>query len=108
MINLTFSITNPFWNSDYFASVYEKHGKISEHKCWEIQGMRDDSILAVDFRITSREDHAGITLELGLVGHRIAFQIYDNRHWNYDEQRWYNYGEELDACGVEDNEDEKT
>jgi hypothetical protein len=33
---------------------------------------------------TVRQSHAGLNLELALLGYSVAFQIYDNRHWDYD------------------------
>jgi hypothetical protein len=36
-------------------------------------------------------DHAGICLEISMLGLTIAFRIYDNRHWDYENDRWENY-----------------
>lgn len=39
-------------------------------------------------------DHAGIGFDLDLGFIAIEVEIYDGRHWNYDENRWYLPGED--------------
>ncbi len=90
MINLRFSVENPWW--DRFENIYAAHGAtLFKHKFWEVQVMKSDDIIAVDLRITTRQDHAGIDLWLGLLGYAINLQIYDHRHWNHEEKRWEIY-----------------
>lgn len=55
--------------------------------------MKDNDIIAVDFRVTTRQDHAGVDLWLGLVGYAVNFKFYDNRHWNHEHGRYCNYSE---------------
>ena len=52
------------------------------------------NIFGHNIHLTRCEDHAGFRFELTLFGITMMFEIYDNRHWNYDEDRWYNPGEE--------------
>lgn len=93
MFNLKFNLTNPWW--DRFETVYWTAGGTPfEHKFYEVQVMKSDDIVAFDLRVTTRCDHAGIDLWLGLFGYSINLNFYDNRHWNSQEGRWVIYTEE--------------
>lgn len=46
------------------------------------------------FVLTKKSDHAGLYITLSLFKLELRIQIYDNRHWNYEENRWYLNGEE--------------
>lgn len=60
--------------------------------CWS-----DSWSIEFRFDLTFRgRDHAGLDFNVQVLGLDFHFQIYDNRHWNYDENRWYRYGEEDD------------
>lgn len=89
MIWLKFSIENPWWE-DRWASLWNKAGSTPfKHKYWEVQVMKDTTLIAFDFRVNTRCDHAGVDLLLGLFGYTINAQVYDNRHWNYEEGKFY-------------------
>ena len=83
-INLT--IRNPW--SDCFEIVGSWGQKLFKHKAWEVEIYRSDTVAELEFKITSQEDHAGITLGLGLISYTLRAQIYDTRHWNYAKQCW--------------------
>jgi hypothetical protein len=42
-----------------------------------------------------RQSHAGLDIELGLLGYCVRFNFYDNRHWNIAEGRWMRSDEGL-------------
>lgn len=44
--------------------------------------------------ISRKCDHSGLNIEFGIPFVEIELNIYDCRHWNYDEDRWYLPGEE--------------
>lgn len=93
MIRLKFELVNPC--IDRFRSIYCHTGATPfKHKFWEVQVMRTTDIVSIDLQVTTRQDHAGIELWLGLFGFSINMQIYDNRHWNHQEGRWMFYTEE--------------
>jgi hypothetical protein len=48
----------------------------------------------LDVGTRSRQDHGGIFFEVELLGLYLALTVYDARHWNHDEGRWYEPGEE--------------
>ena len=90
MINLRFSITNPWW--DRFETVYWKAGKTPfQNKFYECQVMKSDDIVAFELRVNARCDHAGVDLWLGLFGYSVNLNFYDNRHWDHKEGKYYNY-----------------
>ena len=86
MIHLNLQITNPW--SNYFKTGYVWSGKLFGNKFWELQAMRTHDIVCVRAEVTHRTDHAGLSLELGLLSFNIAFTVYDNRHWDHIGERW--------------------
>lgn len=87
MMNITLSIIDP--SSNRFKSIKAWSGKtFIAHKYWEVQVMQSTDIVALDFRVTTRQDHAGADLWLGLFGYAVNFTFYDNRHWNYETDQY--------------------
>jgi len=37
---------------------------------------------------TRKRDHAGVLVRFELLGFFISFDLYDNRHWDYDNDKW--------------------
>jgi len=71
------------------------NGKISKHKYWEIQAeMPSDlaDLFGFNIELSSKRDHAGFRFEVELFRF-IYFHlwIYDNRHWDYENDRWVKY-----------------
>lgn len=91
MIYFNINIRNPFWGDRFETIKYWSCDKPRNHKAWEIQVMKDCELLRIEFDFTTRQDHAGVTLELGLLGYKINFGYHDTRHWNYEKNRWINY-----------------
>lgn len=90
MINIRFSLENPWW--DRFDNIKCWAGKTPfKNKFWEVQVMRSDDVIALDLRITTRTDHAGVDLWLGLLGYSVNLQFYDNRHWDTETNGWTKY-----------------
>jgi len=89
MINFSFRLSNPF--SDRWDTVYHKSALLGKHTGAEIQVIKDNTIVDFDFRWTTRQDHAGIMLELGLFGYSVILHYYETRHWNSEAGRYYNY-----------------
>ena len=86
MINLKFELSNPF--SDRWANVYNTGGYLTENKSWEFQIMKTNTVVNASLCFTTRNDHAGLTLELGLLGFSGHLTIHDNRHWDYKNKCW--------------------
>lgn len=94
MIYFNINIRNPKW-WDRFALINCKMGNTPfKNKFWEWQILKGPDLFRIEFEITTQQDHAGMNIELALLGYQIGFTIYDNRHWNYEENRWMVYTEE--------------
>ena len=35
------------------------------------------------------QNHAGMYLRMGLMGYEVKFGVYDTRHWDDDNGKWY-------------------
>lgn len=89
MIYFNFNLSNPF--SDRWANVCDKSWLLGKHKGAEVQVVKDNNVINIAFRFTTRTDHAGAVLELGLLGYSIYLQYYDTRHWDDEKGRYYIY-----------------
>lgn len=52
-------------------------------------------------RLTRQQDHSGFTLDVSLLGFGCDMKLFDSRHWNSKESRWYEADEEMRAL-IED------
>ena len=87
MINIEFSISNPF--IERFGHILLRHGSITRNKSWEFNIYRSTNIFTMLFRYTARQDHAGLRLQFGLFGYECDLHLYDIRHWDYKENHWH-------------------
>jgi hypothetical protein len=46
------------------------------------------TLIGFEFSYTRRQSHAGLTVELALLGYSLSFMIYDTRHWNQETGAW--------------------
>ena len=89
MITLSLSLSNPFSNIYSVVYVYDKTGKTwNPHKFWNLSICKGSSIIGFTFDFTTRQDHAGFSLEIELFGWSIEYRVYDNRHWDYENGCW--------------------
>lgn len=89
MIYFNFSIANPFKHSP-FKNYWGRESLISKHKILDIGFYRYAWNLfefQLDLRWQSR-DHAGPSIELGILGYTIRIGISDTRHWNSETNTW--------------------
>jgi hypothetical protein len=91
MIYIDLNIRNP-WSSR-FENVWNKSGPITKNKTWEIEILKTDNWFKIEAQYTVMQDHAGIQLELGLLGWEFHIGVHDNRHWNYTDKCWEVYGQ---------------
>jgi len=84
MIKLHLNISNP-WAKENFKTLFWNGGYITKNKGWEFEITRGSfEIIEFDFTYSTRQDHAGARLILGLFGYSIITQMYDNRNWDYN------------------------
>lgn len=93
MIYFGFNITNPWsrrwtnvWNKVYDTPHPNKH--------IELEVFRDNTIVSFSFKLATRTDHAGVNIDMGLLGYTFNVNFYDIRHWNTEAGRYYIYDEE--------------
>lgn len=99
MINLQFSIQNPWHNEKRWPwhDLYQSVWRITKNKTLEIC-IELYSYNLVHFELNTRfwgRDHAGPNLSFGLLGLGFQVQLYDNRHWNYEKNTWETYNEQM-------------
>ena len=93
MISFNFNLRNPW--SDRWQHVWNRSYELPiKHKFIELEYIKDTTILSFAFRFATRTDHGGLNVELGVLGHWFSFNLYDSRHWNEDEGRYYEYDNE--------------
>ena len=95
MINIGFDLSNPF--ASRWDNIFNRSWIFARHKAAEFEVYRDTTIVSMSFRWSARQDHAGMNLELGLLGYTVSLQYYDTRHWNKEAGRFYNYDREGNA-----------
>ena len=78
--------------------------KISKHKFFEFQIDWDkewwDYFLFL-FKINRKTDHAGLSFHLSVCWFGVYLTVYDHRHWDDDNDCWYNYNEDKDINNEE-------
>lgn len=90
MISLQFNIRNPW--SQRFDNVKNWSGKFFKCKAWELEILKTSDVVGVLLTATHRESHAGVSIEVSLLGYQISFRLYDTRHWDYEKEQWREYG----------------
>lgn len=93
MIGFSFNINWPWVKSSGSQVDYiEKTWKLSKHKLLEVQlSKAGNSLIGIGFNWTMRCDHAGLMVDINLFRHFFVINFYDNRHWNYEKNRYVNY-----------------
>jgi hypothetical protein len=70
------------------------------HKSLEIElGTVTNQGLSVGWQFRSRGDHAGLRCWLDLFRVYFSFSIQDDRHWNWQKNRWCEPGDEPEFEG---------
>lgn len=67
--------------------------KLSKNKTLEAAyylGLGSEGI-SINYSLSSRGDHAGLHFSASIYKLFVEFNICDNRHWNWEENRFYNY-----------------
>ena len=93
MISVDFNLRNPW--SDRFEPIRSWSKLVSKYKAVEVEVYRSNTIAEFEVGLRFREDHAGLTVGLGLFSYTLRAQFYDTRHWNYEKKAWETYEENL-------------
>ena len=93
---INFSIINFLRKGNKWDKYFSFHKRLSKYKHLEIEGNYSNyHIFCFEFKISYKEDHAGILFSLNMFCREISLQIYDSRHWNYQNNYWH-------ECSAED------
>ena len=93
MIDFSFNIDHPY--EVEFKNFWCKYwGTPFKNKFVELEVHNTQTLIGCNFLWTTRRDHAGVDIQLSLLGFCVHFNFYDNRHWNHKEGRWMFYTEE--------------
>ena len=85
IFNFRLELTNPFDRWEVFKPLGSISGMLCWHKAWELEhSYMSTMLLDIDSRLTTRRDHAGLDITIGILGYGIHFSIYDTRHWDYN------------------------
>lgn len=65
------------------------------HKCLEVgfQVLRKNDGIDIGWRFNTRGDHAGLKFNFEFFGLLFEFNVYDQRHWDWDKDSWQSYDE---------------
>lgn len=74
MINRSLNFCFPIFNHKYFE--------------FDAGKMEEADYFRINLKWTRNTHHAGPSLYFEILGLFLALDIYDNRHWNYEEKRW--------------------
>jgi hypothetical protein len=94
MISFNFNLRNP-WSTTFKNLWCRVYATPFDNKFIELEVTRDCTLVTFMFNWTVRQSHAGLDIELGLFGHNVHFQFYDNRHWDNEKKAWETYEENL-------------
>jgi len=86
MLHVGFKLYNPF--SNRFSTLWYYNGFITKHKSFEIQLVKTNYIFEVAVDATTQKDHAGVNLDLSLLGYSLNLNVHDIRHWDHQTNTW--------------------
>jgi hypothetical protein len=89
MISFSFSLFSPMGYR--FENRFSRTWQVSKNKAIEVEHLKTNVWIGLDFRLVFRQDHAGTALSCTLFGHEARFEFYDVRHWNYEKGCWHVY-----------------
>lgn len=92
MIHFGFSISNP-WAKAKFEPIWTVTKPISKNKFMEFELYKLHTIFEFGFTLTHRTDHAGVSIDFGMLGLTASIGLFDHRHWNRVTNKWYEYEE---------------
>lgn len=73
----------PLFHPKYFPLLSNKYLEI------QISKFKNDwSYFDFNLKWTRKTHHAGLKFHIEVLSYFFAVDIYDNRHWNYEEENW--------------------
>lgn len=93
MINLSINLFNPWTRQKSYKELWQRH-IFFEGKPKHIDiGFYRHTGLLLDFSLswTHRQDHAGFVFSIGLLGFYGDIHVFDERHWDSENNSWVNH-----------------
>ena len=90
MINFNFCLRNP-WSNTFKNLWCKSYSTPFENKFIELEIYKDFTLISFMFNWTIRQSHAGLDLEIGVLGRCVHFNFYDSRHWDDKNNCWETY-----------------
>ena len=87
MISVNFNLRNP-WSRRWKMLWCRAYNTPLKNKHVELELFAENTIVSFTFDWTIQRDHAGVTIELGLLGYSVSLNIYDRRHWDHVNNYW--------------------
>jgi len=83
------TLNNPFYKKNKFKNLFSRYFHLYGNKYFEFELIKDNYYwFETEFSWTTKRDHAGIRISFGIFGYLISFNIYDKRHWDYNNNCW--------------------
>jgi hypothetical protein len=79
--------------------MFNRFFHVYGHKYAEFEVILDNQMVSLfkfNVSLTQKCDHAGFNLTVCLLGLEAQFMIYDNRHWDYENNCWQTTAPEPD------------
>lgn len=87
----------------FYTKQLTKNKSIEISKTYDSSSKNSDMI---NVNFNRKTDHSGLFIELRLFGSQFEFCLYDGRHWNHKENRYYEEDEEWSTYKKEKTEEE--
>ena len=90
MMNFNLWLRNP-WSNKFNNLWCKSYSTPFENKFIELQIYKDFTLMSFMINWTIRQSHAGLDLEIGILGYCVHFNFYDSRHWDDKNNCWETY-----------------
>lgn len=113
MFVLNFDIAWPWSKAQpgYGKHYFDREWQLFKNKSLEIQFSRwEIAKYLVSLKVDARwsgEDHAGPRLSIQIWRYYFDIQLYDHKHWNFDQARWYTEQEEQEQDQEQTESDDR-
>ena len=100
MLNFSFPLHWPWFKDrdDLCKDYFYKSWRVTEHKTLEFQVSRGgNAIVGSSFRWDMNCSHAGVMFDITLFRRFLHVSLTDNRHWNYEKNRYVDYSNPEEA-----------
>ena len=90
MIYFNFYLLNPWKKGLTYKKLFSNLTKVTENKSLYIELLQTHSTLigfCVDIHPV-KSSHAGFDVNFALFGYSLQIEFFDERHWNFNEDRW--------------------